>query len=146
MRARWAHDTDAYDVVFRGSQLAAVSVSGDGDTDLDCFVYDGDGNLVTKDDDATDECRLTFRPQRSMRYRVGDREPREPAQCVPLPHQLTRAASREVFDVHPVVSSHVWRRGSRRGDAPEHAGRAHALDRERAYARAKVALGRLRRP
>ena len=65
-----AHDTDAYDVVFRGGQLAAVSVSGDGDTDLDRVVYDEDGNLVTKDDDATDECRLTFRPQRSMRYRV----------------------------------------------------------------------------
>lgn len=65
-----AHDTDAYNVVFRGGQLAAVSVSGDGDTDLDCFVYDEDGSLVAKDDDSTDECRLTFRPQRSMRYRV----------------------------------------------------------------------------
>lgn len=65
-----ALDTDAYGVTFRGGQLAAVSVSGDGDTDLDCFVYDEDGDLVAKDDDATDECRITFRPQRTMRYRV----------------------------------------------------------------------------
>lgn len=65
-----AGNTDSYTISFRGGEEAAVLVSGDGDTDLDCFVYDEDGSLVAKDDDSTDECRLTFRPQRSMRYRV----------------------------------------------------------------------------
>ena len=35
---------------------------GDGDTDLDCYVYDANGNLIDSDTDATDYCVLRWRP------------------------------------------------------------------------------------
>jgi hypothetical protein len=35
-----AGNTDAYPIAFRGGEQAAVFVSGDGDTDLDLYVYD----------------------------------------------------------------------------------------------------------
>lgn len=53
--------TDVYRVRFRGGEPAVVLVSGDGDSDLDLFVLDENGNQVCKDDDATDDmlCRWT---------------------------------------------------------------------------------------
>lgn len=54
-----AGSTDSYTFVFQGKERWYISVSGDGDTDLDCYVYDANGNLVSKDDDNTDECRMT---------------------------------------------------------------------------------------
>lgn len=53
--------TDVYRVNFKGSEPALVLVSGDGDSDLDLFVLDENGNQVCKDDDATDDmiCRWT---------------------------------------------------------------------------------------
>ena len=38
-----------------------VVVDGDGDTDLDCYVYDRAGRLLGGDDDGTDYCVVTFR-------------------------------------------------------------------------------------
>ena len=35
-----------------------VIVQGDGDTDLDCYLYDGAGRLVSSDTDLTDVCVL----------------------------------------------------------------------------------------
>ena len=35
-----------------------VTVDGDGDTDLDCWVYDASGQLVDRDVDSTDYCIL----------------------------------------------------------------------------------------
>ena len=35
-----------------------VKVRGDGDTDLDCWLYDGNGRLVSSDTDGTDFCIL----------------------------------------------------------------------------------------
>lgn len=47
--------TDAYNISFRGNQQAEVLISGDGDTDLDLFIYDEYGNeicrSVSSDDD-----------------------------------------------------------------------------------------------
>jgi hypothetical protein len=36
-----------------------VVVDGDGSTDLDCWLYDSDGWLVSSDTDATDTCVLS---------------------------------------------------------------------------------------
>jgi hypothetical protein len=36
-----------------------VTVLGDGDTDLDCWIYDQSGALVDQDTDATDFCVLS---------------------------------------------------------------------------------------
>lgn len=57
-----AHDTDVYRIRFRGGQSACVYVSGDGDTDLDLYVYDENGNLIGSDTDYTDECIVTWNP------------------------------------------------------------------------------------
>ena len=55
--------TDVYRVTFRGGEPAMVLVSGDGDSDLDLFVLDENGNQVCRDDDASDDmvCRWTPR-------------------------------------------------------------------------------------
>ena len=37
-----------------------VVVRGDGDTDLDCYVYDRFGNLLDADTDGTDFCVMEF--------------------------------------------------------------------------------------
>lgn len=58
-----AYGTDIYRVKFRGGEIARVVVSGDGDTDLDLYVYDENGNLITNDIDYTDQCVCTFQPR-----------------------------------------------------------------------------------
>lgn len=56
-----AGNTDSYVVTFRGGESAAVLVSGDGDTDLDLYVTDENGNTICTDTDASDTmlCRWT---------------------------------------------------------------------------------------
>ena len=41
-----AHSTVTYYETFRGGEMARVAIHGDGDTDLDLFVYDMNGRLV----------------------------------------------------------------------------------------------------
>ena len=57
-------------VTFVGGQLAVVLVSGDGDTDLDLYVYDDNGNLVARDDDGTDLCVASFVPHRTGTFTI----------------------------------------------------------------------------
>ena len=65
-----ARDYNVYNVVFRGGEIANVMVIGDGDTDLDLYVYDNNGSLIVKDDDYTDECVCTWIPPRTGSYRI----------------------------------------------------------------------------
>jgi hypothetical protein len=58
-----ARATDVYTIDFRGGEAARVTVRGDGDTDLDLYVYDEFGNLITKDDDNTDYCVASWTPR-----------------------------------------------------------------------------------
>lgn len=58
-----ARTTDIWKINFLGGEDAIVYVSGDGDTDLDLYVYDENGNLIDSDTDATDECICTFHPR-----------------------------------------------------------------------------------
>lgn len=51
--------TDTYKLRF-GRGASSAMISGDGDTDLDCYVYDREGNLVARDTDYTDDCVLTW--------------------------------------------------------------------------------------
>lgn len=55
--------TDQFRVTFRGGESARVLVSGDGDSDLDLFVYDDNGNLICRDDDSTDDMICGFTPR-----------------------------------------------------------------------------------
>jgi hypothetical protein len=60
-----AHSYHTYrDVfLFRAYQPRAVVVQGDHDTDLDCWLYDENGNIVDADTDRTDVCVLEVTPQ-----------------------------------------------------------------------------------
>jgi hypothetical protein len=54
-----AFDTDTWRV-WASAGLHRVVVDGDGDTDLDCYVYDRFGNLLGHDSDDTDLCVVDF--------------------------------------------------------------------------------------
>lgn len=58
-----ANGTDVYHISFRAEQTAIVTVIGDGDTDLDLYVYDENGNLIVKDVDYSDDCVVSFVPK-----------------------------------------------------------------------------------
>ena len=55
--------TDTWRIRFRGNELAQVSVIGDGDTDLDLYVYDENGNLICRDIDGTDQTYCSWFPR-----------------------------------------------------------------------------------
>ena len=55
-------DVDSYKIKFWANELAEVCVSGDGDSDLDLYVYDENGNLIKSDTDYTDECAVRWVP------------------------------------------------------------------------------------
>jgi len=48
--------SDFYNITFRGGEYAEVAVIGDGDCDLDLYVYDENGNFIGSDTDGTDRC------------------------------------------------------------------------------------------
>lgn len=58
-----AYDTDTYTVEFRGDRTAEVLVVGDGDTDLDLYIFDEYGNLICSDRDGTDTMYCDFYPR-----------------------------------------------------------------------------------
>lgn len=60
--------SDRYSTVLRGGEPWYVSVSGDGDTDLDLYVFDEHGNLIASDDDYSDECRCSGVPRYTGKF------------------------------------------------------------------------------
>lgn len=55
-------DYTEYTAKFWANELAEVIVVGDGDTDLDLYVYDANGNLIASDSDYTDQCVCRWVP------------------------------------------------------------------------------------
>jgi hypothetical protein len=45
-----------------GNETSRIMVRGDGDTDLDLYVYDVNGNLIVSDTDHSDQCGVLVRP------------------------------------------------------------------------------------
>lgn len=64
------NSTDTYQISFIANELAEILVSGDGDTDLDLYVYDSNGNLIVKDNDYTDDCYVRWTPAWTGRFIV----------------------------------------------------------------------------
>lgn len=58
----YANSTESYTCKFWANELAEVIVVGDGDTDLDLYIYDANGNLITKDEDYSDTCLCKWVP------------------------------------------------------------------------------------
>jgi hypothetical protein len=65
-----AKGSDTHSFAFRRGLRVTITVRGDGDTDVDLFVYDENGRLVAKDDDLTDVCVVAFTPEETGRFRV----------------------------------------------------------------------------
>lgn len=55
-----SNSTDIWEIRFRGGERGSIRVDGDGDTDLDCYVYNSAGTLVAYDNDLTDYCVLDW--------------------------------------------------------------------------------------
>ena len=65
-----AYGTDVYRVTFRGDTEAAVTLTGDGDTDLDLHVYDENGNRVCRDIGPTDDAYCEWLPRWTGAFRI----------------------------------------------------------------------------
>jgi hypothetical protein len=50
--------------------LAEIVVVGDGDTDLDLYVYDANGNLIEYDEDYSDDCCVSWVPLWTGAYTI----------------------------------------------------------------------------
>jgi hypothetical protein len=64
------YSTVTYTEEFYGGQLAVVRVIGDGDSDLDLYVYDEFGNLIDKDTRPGDNCVVTFKPRWTGKFTI----------------------------------------------------------------------------
>src|SRR5437588_10740165 len=64
-----ANATDVYEVEFVVGVAVQVHVIGDGDTDLDLFVYDVLEREVGNDVGPTDNCKVTFTPTSAGKYK-----------------------------------------------------------------------------
>jgi hypothetical protein len=62
--------TDVYNVEFRGGELAEIAISGDGDTDLDLYVYDEYGNYIGSDTGSTDTAYVSWTPRWTGNFRI----------------------------------------------------------------------------
>ena len=65
-----ANTTDVFKRTFFGGESATVSVIGDGDTDLDVYVYDENNNLIAKDDGPTDNCFVRWTPKWTGKFTI----------------------------------------------------------------------------
>lgn len=62
--------TDVYDITFTGGEIAEIAIGGDGDTDLDLWVYDEFNNYVASDTSSTDNAYVTWTPRWTGKFRV----------------------------------------------------------------------------
>ena len=65
-----AQSTDSFAATFRGGESTTVAISGDGDTDLDLYVYDENGNLIASDLSASDQALVSFTPAWTGQFRI----------------------------------------------------------------------------
>ena len=59
-----------YQISFTANYVAEIAVSGDGDTDLDLYVYDSLGNLIVCDTSYSDDCYVRWVPRWTGRFVV----------------------------------------------------------------------------
>jgi len=62
------YDRHSWDLFLPAGETTRIVVDGDGDSDLDAFLYDENGHLVDSDTDLTDYCILEVRPLWTGRF------------------------------------------------------------------------------
>jgi hypothetical protein len=62
--------TVEYGMALRGEELTLFRVDGDGDGDIDCALFDEDGNAITNDVSGTDGCIMSVTPAWTGRFTV----------------------------------------------------------------------------
>jgi len=65
-----SHHTDVYKLTYRGGESAIFGIRGDGDTDLDFYVYDENDHLITSDTDSTDIAVLRWHPKWTGKFTI----------------------------------------------------------------------------
>ena len=65
-----AHSYVNYLINFEGGKTAECLVVGDGDTDLDVYVYDEKDNLVGSSNSCNDECYVNWTPRWTGKFRI----------------------------------------------------------------------------
>lgn len=65
-----ARGTDVFNLVFNGGYTAELGISGDGDTDLDLYVYDENGNLICRSTRYGDDEYCRWNPRWTGPFRV----------------------------------------------------------------------------
>jgi hypothetical protein len=65
-----AKSSRSYQLNFTAGKLAEVAVSGDGDTDIDLYVYDQSGNLIGISEDYSDDCYVSWVPKWTGAYTI----------------------------------------------------------------------------
>ncbi|MDP1563457.1 MAG: hypothetical protein Q8M16_18910 [Pirellulaceae bacterium] len=70
-----ANSTDVFKVDCWGDEVTAFRIQGDGDTDLDLYVYDEDGNLISSGTGYSDREEVQVRPhyRQTMTIKVVNR-------------------------------------------------------------------------
>lgn len=66
----YARHYDDFAVTFYAGELARVAVIGNGSTDLDLYIYDANGNMITADTDYSDQCLVQFVPRWTGTFRI----------------------------------------------------------------------------
>lgn len=65
-----ALETNTWNMSFTAGCEACIYVSGNGNSNLDMFVYDEDGELIGSDEGISDECIYSFSPLISMKIKI----------------------------------------------------------------------------
>ena len=66
----YARNYDTYNILFNAGTVCNVAVVGDGDTDLDLYVYDLNGNLICSDVSYSDNCLVSFIPYYTTTFKI----------------------------------------------------------------------------
>jgi len=59
-----------YVVAFKKGIIAQVGVSGNGNSDLDLYIYDENGNVIVADTDYSDDCYVSWYPRWTGNYLI----------------------------------------------------------------------------
>lgn len=65
-----ANSIITYSVTFNAGLLAEVGIIGDGDTDLDLYIYDLNGNLIVADTGYSDSAYVSFFPYYTVPFTI----------------------------------------------------------------------------